>query len=139
MDLPLMKPFPARVAFHDWLSWLWRRNVPDPESIDDPWRDLLPDNGSIVFTHGDLRPANIIVTATSPAKVVAILDWEQAGWYPDYWEYCKAMFTAPYDGECRGWIDQFLDTHTAPLEAFDFYTRTLGQFNLHALTAKILF
>jgi len=22
--------------------------------------------------------------------VVAIIDWAQAGWYPDYWEYCKA-------------------------------------------------
>ncbi|KAF1847163.1 phosphotransferase family protein [Cucurbitaria berberidis CBS 394.84] len=125
--LPLLKPFPARVVFHDWLSWLWRRHVPDPQSLEDPWRDLLPDDGSIVLTHGDLRPANIIVTATSPAKVVAILDWEQAGWYPDYWEYCKAMFTASYNGEWRGWIDQFLDPHTAPLEAFNFYTRTLGQ------------
>jgi hypothetical protein len=126
--LPSLKPFPSRVVFHDWLSWLWRRKVPDPQSIEDPWRDLLPDNGPIVLTHGDLRPANIIVTAASPARVVAIIDWEQAGWYPDYWEYCKAMFTTSYDGEWRGYIDQFLAPHAAPLEAFDFYTFTLGLF-----------
>ncbi|KAF2873990.1 phosphotransferase family protein [Massariosphaeria phaeospora] len=127
-DLPQLKPFPARSVFHDWLSWLWRRHVPDPQSIEDWWRDLLPDNGPIVFTHGDLRPANIIVTATTPAKVVAILDWEQAGWYPDYWEYCKARYTASYGGEWHGHIDQFLEPHTVPLEAFDFYTCTLGKF-----------
>ncbi|KAF2023438.1 phosphotransferase family protein [Setomelanomma holmii] len=126
--LPLLKPFRSRVCFHDWISWLWRRHVPDPQSIEDPWRGLLPDNGPIVFTHGDLRPANIIVSATSPAKIVAILDWEQAGWYPDYWEDCKARFTASHSEEWRGWIDQFLDSQTEALEAFDFYTYTLGRF-----------
>jgi aminoglycoside phosphotransferase (APT) family kinase protein len=74
-------------VLHDWLSWLWRCHVPDPESIEDPWRDLLPDEGYTVLTHGDLRPTNIIVTDTSPAMVVTIIDWEQAGWYPDYWYY----------------------------------------------------
>jgi thiamine kinase-like enzyme len=81
-----------------------------------------------VFTHGDLRPANIIVTSTSPAKVVAIVDWEQAGWYPDYWEYCKAMYTTDYEGEWAKCISKFLDPHDTPLEAFDFYMCTLGQF-----------
>ncbi|KAF1911620.1 phosphotransferase enzyme family protein [Ampelomyces quisqualis] len=126
--LPLLRPFTSRTVFHDWLSWLWRRHVPDPDSIEDPWRNILPDNGPIVFTHGDIRPANIIVTATTPVKVVAVLDWEQAGWYPDYWEDCKAKFTAPLDGEWRGLIDQFLEPHEAAVEAFDFYTYTLGKF-----------
>jgi Ser/Thr protein kinase RdoA (MazF antagonist) len=100
--------------------------VPDPESIQDPWRDLLPDNGPTVFTHGDLRPANIIVTAANPVKIVAIVDWEQAGWYPDYWEQCKAKFTAGHDEDWYAWIDVFLEPHEAALDAFDFYTFTLG-------------
>jgi serine/threonine protein kinase len=41
-----------------------------------------------VFTHGDLRPDNIIV---KDGRVTAILDWEMAGWYPDYWEFVKAF------------------------------------------------
>ncbi|KAF2818060.1 phosphotransferase enzyme family protein [Ophiobolus disseminans] len=127
-DLPLLRPFPSRLVFHDWLSWLWRRNVPNPQSIEDYWRGLLPDNGPVVFTHGDVRPANIIVTATSPTKIVAILDWEMAGWYPDYWEYCKARYTAAHDGEWRGFIDQFLEADELALEGFDFYTCTLGKF-----------
>ncbi|RDI83055.1 hypothetical protein Vi05172_g6958 [Venturia inaequalis] len=42
----------------------------------------------IVFTHGDLRPHNIIV---KNGRVTAIIDWEMAGWYPDYWEFVKAF------------------------------------------------
>ncbi|CAE7030240.1 hypothetical protein PTNB73_05562 [Pyrenophora teres f. teres] len=126
--LPLLRPFPTRAVFYDWFSWLWRRRVPDPQTIEDPWRELLPDDSPVVFTHGDLHRSNIIVTATSPTKVIAILDCEHAGWYPDYWEYCEAIYTAPYDGDWREYIDQFLEPHSCPLEAFDFYTRTLGKF-----------
>ena len=40
----------------------------------------------IVLTHGDISPRNIIVNDN---QIVAILDWESAGWYPEYWEYVK--------------------------------------------------
>ncbi|KAK6840103.1 hypothetical protein PG987_005969 [Apiospora arundinis] len=40
-----------------------------------------------VFTHGDLNPSNIFVRGD---EVVGIIDWETAGWYPDYWEYTSA-------------------------------------------------
>ena len=43
-----------------------------------------------MFTHDDLVPPNIILSPGPNPKVVAILDWGQAGWYPAYWEYCKA-------------------------------------------------
>ena len=25
-------------------------------------------------------------------KIVAVIDWQFAGWYPEYWEYTKAHF-----------------------------------------------
>jgi Ser/Thr protein kinase RdoA (MazF antagonist) len=43
----------------------------------------------IVFTHGDLDPRNILV---ENGRVSGIVDWEQAGWYPEYWEYIKTMW-----------------------------------------------
>ncbi|KAI2615881.1 kinase-like protein [Hypoxylon sp. NC1633] len=52
----------------------------------------------IVFTHNDFAPRNILVQGS---KVVAILDWELAGYYPDYWEYCKAMRRPDWES---GWI-----------------------------------
>ncbi|KAF2433942.1 phosphotransferase enzyme family protein [Tothia fuscella] len=57
----------------------------------------------IVFTHGDLRPNNIIV---KNGHVTAIVDWEMAGWYPDYWEFVKAfhqeMFTSDWASHLLG-------------------------------------
>jgi len=78
------------------------------ENICDRWLDLRswgnnkPDNyihilrrmyqenshHAIKFTHGDLSPCNILV---ENGHVTGILDWEEAGWYPEYWEYIKAM------------------------------------------------
>ncbi|KAF1983629.1 hypothetical protein K402DRAFT_448038 [Aulographum hederae CBS 113979] len=49
----------------------------------------------IVFTHGDLRPDNILV---KNGRVTAIVVWEMAGWYPDYWEFVKAF-----------WLETFAD------------------------------
>ncbi|QDS76594.1 hypothetical protein FKW77_007499 [Venturia effusa] len=43
----------------------------------------------VVFTHGDLRPDNIIA---KNGRVTAIIDWEMAGWYPDHWEFVKAFY-----------------------------------------------
>ncbi|EUC40612.1 hypothetical protein COCMIDRAFT_41082 [Bipolaris oryzae ATCC 44560] len=127
-EILLLRPFPSRAEFHDWLSWSWRRRVPNPQSIPDPWRDLLPDNGPIVFTHGDLHRGNIIVSATSPIEIVAIIDWQSSGWYPDYWEYCKALFTAEWGKDWWDCIHQFLDSYPQEFETFDFYMRTNGIF-----------
>lgn len=44
---------------------------------------------NIVFSHGDFRPANIIV---KDGHVAAIVDWEQGGWYPEYWDFAKAFY-----------------------------------------------
>jgi hypothetical protein len=45
----------------------------------------------IVLTHGDLLLRNILVR---DAKVLAILDWEMAGYFPEYWEYVKSHMVA---------------------------------------------
>ncbi|PHH59600.1 hypothetical protein CDD81_2838 [Ophiocordyceps australis] len=44
-----------------------------------------------VFTHGDVRPANIMMDKAGDGnwKVVAIIDWDASGFYPEYWECVK--------------------------------------------------
>lgn len=49
---------------------------------------------SIVFSHGDLNLHNIIV---KDGNIVGLLDWECAGWYPEYWEYIKFCHASLYD------------------------------------------
>lgn len=44
----------------------------------------------VLFTHDDLVPPNILLSPGSNPAVAAVIDWGQAGWYPAYWEYCKA-------------------------------------------------
>lgn len=62
----------------------------------DPYRLFLTDKYAIYFSHGDLHLSNIIVSGSPGCRAIAaILDWEQAGWYPEYWEYCKALIGAP--------------------------------------------
>jgi thiamine kinase-like enzyme len=75
------------------------------QKYEDPWRPLLPDTGKITLTHEDLHQGNILVS-----QVLAIIDWGQSGWYPDYWEYCKAAYPCWYSGEWRSrWIPMFLN------------------------------
>jgi hypothetical protein len=54
-------------------------------------RDLMPTSTKIVFTHGDLRPANIMVRMGEDGgwAVAAIIDWDMSGFYPEYWESVK--------------------------------------------------
>ncbi|KAF2867837.1 phosphotransferase enzyme family protein [Massariosphaeria phaeospora] len=60
----------------------------------------------IVFTHGDLRPDNIIV---KNGRVIAIIDWEMAGWYPDYWEFAKAFYLEVFTND---WASHLLGVLT---------------------------
>lgn len=49
----------------------------------------------IYFTHADLNPRNILVEATDAGhgwRISGIVDWEMAGYYPEYWDYTKALF-----------------------------------------------
>jgi aminoglycoside phosphotransferase len=65
------------------------------------------------FTHGDLSSLNIMVRGD---KVVGIVDWETAGWYPNYWEYTTAWNVNPYNEFWREEVDKFLEPMPVELE-----------------------
>ncbi|KAF7122517.1 hypothetical protein CNMCM5793_000542 [Aspergillus hiratsukae] len=44
-----------------------------------------------VFTHADLHPSNIVIDR---GRLSGIVDWECAGFYPEYWEFTKLMYGA---------------------------------------------
>ncbi|KAI0435704.1 kinase-like domain-containing protein [Xylaria telfairii] len=80
-------PFATLAEFHDWL-------VKPPKRLQSEsmyWHQIttqLSAECPIVFTHGDIAARNIIVR---DGKIVALLDWEFGGWYPEYWEYVFAL------------------------------------------------
>ncbi|KAJ5159281.1 uncharacterized protein N7500_008932 [Penicillium coprophilum] len=54
----------------------------------------------IVFTHGDIRPDNVMVQMTENNKytISGILDWEYSGFYPDYYECVRCTnCLSPYE------------------------------------------
>ncbi|EFY88252.1 hypothetical protein MAC_05725 [Metarhizium acridum CQMa 102] len=80
-------PFRTVTELHDWL-------VRPPQRLQAQsmyWHQIttqLSAESPIVFTHGDIAARNILV---SGGRIVALLDWEFAGWYPEYWEYVFAL------------------------------------------------
>lgn len=85
---------------------IWKRYVehnglsyPDGQSV----RDLLPHSEKAVFTHGDLHPGNILVKekeeddgSSGQLQIVGLIDFEFAGFLPDYWEFAQVMRFAPW-------------------------------------------
>ncbi|KAF4459748.1 phosphotransferase family [Fusarium albosuccineum] len=134
-SMPPAGPFLSVREFHDWLSAMIKRGIGvhwpgyAEEDIPDPYRQLLPDNSTVVFTHADLHRSNIMVTEdSSSCRIVALIDWRQSGWYPDYWEFCKAEITPEGRSE---WVTEYIprfleEPDDATLEGFESYTRAYG-------------
>lgn len=80
-------PFETEKLFNEFILADIVKIVPD--MLQHYAKHALQDNHEIVFTHSDFAPRNILVDESG--KVTAILDWEDAGWYPEYWEYFKAL------------------------------------------------
>ncbi|CAL1697259.1 unnamed protein product [Somion occarium] len=87
-------PFPNIAAFHEFLfSGLEHLREVTEKSYSKPHR--------ICFTHGDIHMQNILFY---DGKLSGLVDWECAGWYPEYWEYIVAIYHTkklPY------WVDSF--------------------------------
>lgn len=69
---------------NDWFMSFPLARPPPDRKYPGPYRDYLPGTREIKFAHADLHHANIIVESTNPVRVLAIVDWAQSRWYPDY-------------------------------------------------------
>ena len=102
-------PFSKVSEFNDYFIFLaWTRPEPPPTRCEHPMRPGLPDDNPVFFTHADLNPANIIVSVSpsEPPAIKSILDFEQSGWYPAYWEGCKCRWNA---GNSSAWSEMLSD------------------------------
>ena len=75
---------------------------------------LVERSEAIVFSHGDLRPENIVVQYNESGNYVitGIIDWEKSGFYPDYFESLKATSNmCPSDAD--GWY-LYLPSYATP-------------------------
>jgi len=83
-------PFDDIAGFHRCLRGGVDLNA-TPEIFGDKVADVHARPYGIRFKHGDLGVQNILIRH---GHIVAIIDWECSGWYPEYWEYTKAHYNS---------------------------------------------
>lgn len=108
-ELGTFGPYKTEEEFNDGLTRAMKL------ARDDSWVDQIArfikamPRHEVVLTHSDFSPRNIIVRGD---QVVGIIDWEMAGFYPDYWEYIKALYHP--DWQSRWITDGTLETILKP-------------------------
>ncbi|KAM5493596.1 hypothetical protein MaudMau93_000980 [Microsporum audouinii] len=62
----------------------------------------LGNGHGIHFAHADLAPRNILVDENT-GRINAVIDWERAGWYPEYWDFVRMDYDRPLKREMGGY------------------------------------
>lgn len=110
-------PFGSVDAFHEGLIEVLeaRDSGPWTAKVAGFIRNLRREQYKVVFTHNDIAPRNVIVRGD---KVCAIVDWELAGFFPEYWEYVSAVCWAdwaPPPSDKKGSFESVLDPYLEEL------------------------
>ncbi|RDB23488.1 hypothetical protein Hypma_008959 [Hypsizygus marmoreus] len=79
-------PFTSVQDFHERLGHGYMRTSDEQKDYRSIFEACAERSYETVFTHGDITPRNILV---KDVKIVAIVDWDTSGWYPEYWEYVR--------------------------------------------------
>lgn len=77
----------------------------------------------------DLHPINILVNldGEGEGRVLALIDFEQSGWYLEQWEYCKARWTAEIGGEWETqYLPMILKRHEDAYYHWEYFCLSLG-------------
>lgn len=96
----LMGPFENLDELHDHMLG----NVVQygPQTVEEylpkasPIRELHRRRPVVKFTHGDVAFQNILID--QQGHITGLIDWEGAGWLPEYWEYTTATMRLRKDG-----------------------------------------
>lgn len=92
-------PFASIAQFHDFLV-APVKNCPRTD-VAAEYRARLSDEFDIVFAHADISWENILVDPATGA-VTGVVDWEMAGFWPEWWEFRKALYASRSQ---TWWID----------------------------------
>ncbi|KAF2636798.1 kinase-like protein [Massarina eburnea CBS 473.64] len=89
-------PFHSEKDLNEFILDIYEKT---PRPMRDAFVKHLRTDHRIVFSHGDLYPGNIMV---KDGSITGLLDWELAGWYPEYWDYVKFCYLGGSDTD---WMD----------------------------------
>ncbi|KAK2813407.1 hypothetical protein FQN50_000723 [Emmonsiellopsis sp. PD_5] len=103
-------PFSSTVEFADSLTQYLQDQRGKP-----PLAALYKPDYRVFFTHSDLHHTNIFVEA---GRLSGVIDWEHAGFKPEYWEYTRSLLAYWGVGEHKFIMDQaFKEDYSEELEA----------------------
>lgn len=111
-DIFVRPSCPDEAAFNTFLT----EDETIPAAIRRGFRHFVGTSHRVVFSHCDLAPRNIMIR---DGRIVALLDWEAAGWYPEYWEYVKFMHMGGLDDAWQSFVDEvFTERYDDELVAY---------------------
>ncbi|RDW66951.1 hypothetical protein BP5796_09700 [Coleophoma crateriformis] len=103
LDKAITGPFTSESALNEGIiQHLTRTEAPGQVQL---LRELISStliDHKAVFTHGDFQPKNIMIEEVGQNQdgqrlfKITVIDWENSGWYPEYWEFCNAMIGATF-------------------------------------------
>ncbi|KAI0005244.1 kinase-like protein [Xylariaceae sp. FL0662B] len=117
-------PFTCEAEWNDFL--LEGLHEDTPRAIRRMCQSQLRTDHKLVFTHGDLHATNILV---SDGRIVALLDWEFAGFYPEYVELTTSLRGANWK---VGYYDALLDIFPCRYDAEYVIDDLMDDFSKHS-------
>ncbi|KAG7407638.1 hypothetical protein Forpe1208_v013520 [Fusarium oxysporum f. sp. rapae] len=79
-------------------------NIPQTPALPDVFHST---GHKIVFTHPDINMRNVLM---HNGRTSGIVDWENSGWFPDYWEYTKAHYVTKLNKRWLAVVNRILES-----------------------------
>ncbi|MCJ1382209.1 hypothetical protein MMC17_005321 [Xylographa soralifera] len=97
----------------------WLKNFNGADAQREKCLQSFPAMGPFTFSHNDLKPANIMI---HDGHVSGIIDWDEAGYFPVWWEYIRLRTEFQYLS-FGNYVADYLDeiSKASYPEVFKFY------------------
>lgn len=84
-------PFPDLQSFYNHLLGRVKMIAGESKALSlfEALTSLKSHSPPVVFSHSDLTARNVLI---NDGRISGIIDWEQSGWWPYWWESMKALY-----------------------------------------------
>lgn len=123
----------------EWIATLWARCFDWNPRMHRAFRKMTEVtfcDHTAQFCHGDLQLQNMLLERipaedrkdefTNPFRVT-LIDWEAAGWYPEFWDFCISVFCA-FKTDWTEYVDRAMKPYWKEYPLFKAAYEILGEF-----------
>ncbi|KAJ5256573.1 hypothetical protein N7478_012677 [Penicillium angulare] len=141
-DMKFLKPFSGEPAFVAGLvgnhrALVERNNLPEYTTLFyEKYLACVLQGHRPTLTHGDLQQKNIMVVENTSHPNdqggrlfdVVLVDWENSGWFPDFWEFFCASYplTFQWDEDWSWRVQEFVQVWPAEIAIMQLIDKDLG-------------